>query len=147
GVLRMGGNAGRRESENEEFFHALAMLPAVRGSVLTRTPSASCSALAIAATVGPMVHSPAPREGCWFFRIWTSTGGASLNLRIGYSSQPTVPGFHSSFSAQLVACTQPPSIWLATPSGLTGRPTSTAATRRVTFSSAPLASTSATTAQ
>src|SRR5258706_600054 len=53
---------------------ARAMLLAVRGSSRTRTPSALCSALAIAATVGPMVHSPAPKDGFWFLIKCTSTG-------------------------------------------------------------------------
>ena len=52
----------------------------------------------------------------------------------------------ASFSVQLVAWMAPPSIWLATPSGLMTSPTSTATTRRRTRMSAS-PSTSATTAQ
>ena len=48
---------------------------AVSGRSRTRTPSASLSALAIAAAVGPIVHSPAPTDGCSFFSSRTSTAG------------------------------------------------------------------------
>src|SRR3954452_138429 len=106
----------------------------------------------MAAAVGPIDASPAPREGSsGRSSRTTSTGGTSLKVRIGYSSQVelvTVLASNRTCSlvVQLSACSAPPSIWLTTPSGFTTRPTSTATVSRRTTTDAS-ASTSATTAQ
>jgi hypothetical protein len=120
--------------------------------VWTRTPSASQTALAIAATVGPCAVSPTPSDGFpTLGSSSTSTAGTSEKRRIGYVSQlslvtPYLSKRTRSLSAQLVACTAPPSIWFAAPSGLITSPASTAIVSRRTRISLT-ASTSATTAQ
>src|SRR3954463_5457073 len=105
----------------------------------------------MAAAGGPIDASPAPREGsAGRSSSTTSTGGTSLNVRIGYSSHVRLVTVRASkrtcsFLVQLSACRAPPSIWLTTPSGFSTRPPSTAIVSRRTRTDAS-ASTSATTA-
>src|SRR4029077_9365225 len=148
---------GRAAAENLQTRHDESSIAAIRRSRVigrwrTRNPSASNTALAIAAVTGPCAASPAP-TGSMSGRDITSTctSGTSLKRRIGYSLHELLVMRERSkrtrsFSTQLVAWIAPPSIWLITPSGLMASPTSTAIVRRLTaMSSAP--STSAITAQ
>src|SRR5882762_2301752 len=148
---------GGAAAENVQHGHELNSIAAIRlsrviGRLRTRTPSASNTALAIAAVTGPCAASPAPTgslSGRWMTS--TCTSGTSPKRRIGYEVQLLLvmrcrSKRTRSFNTQLVAWIAPPSIWLITPSGLMASPTSTAMVSRLTLiSSAP--SISATTAQ
>ena len=123
----------------------------VKGSARGRTPSAWWMPPAMAAMVGAMLASPAPRKG-WSGRAMMSTAtfGTSEKRRIGKPSQLSLVTRRrskrtSSSSATEVPWMAPPSNWLATPSGFTTSPTSPAiqSRRQKTRSRA---STSATTA-
>src|SRR5689334_5994464 len=106
---------------NVQVCHESSSMPAIRrsrviGRSRTRKPSASNTALAIAAVTGPCAASPAP-TGSMSGRDITSTftSGTSLKRRIGYSVQEllvmrVVSNRRRSFVTQLVAWIAPPSI-------------------------------------
>src|SRR5712691_7141541 len=112
---------GRAAAENVQHGHEFNSIAAIRlsrviGRLRTRTPSASNTALAIAAVTGPWAASPAPTgslSGRWM--ISTCTSGTSLKRRIGYDVHVLlVMRWRSkrtrSFNTQLVAWIAPPSI-------------------------------------
>src|SRR6185436_4512343 len=82
---------GGASAEDVETTHRASSIAAIRlsrviGRFLTRTPSASNTALAIAAVTGPCAASPAPTGS--ISDLWissTSISGTSLKRRIGYS--------------------------------------------------------------
>src|SRR6202011_1710039 len=117
GDQAMGGAA----AEDLQCGHELNSIAAIRlsrviGRWRTRTPSASNTALAIAAVTGPCAASPAP-TGSMSGRDITSTctSGTSLKRRIGYSVHELLVMREwskrtRSLSTQLVAWIAPPSI-------------------------------------
>src|SRR5207237_8397532 len=80
-------------AQDVQAAHELNSMAAIRlsrvmGRFRTRTPSASNTALAMAAVTGPCAASPAPTGSIstrWISS--TSTSGTSLKRRIGYSLQ------------------------------------------------------------
>src|ERR1700724_2085905 len=105
---------GRAAAENLQARHDASSIAAISrsrviGRLRTRNPSASNTALAIAAVTGPCAASPAP-TGSMSGRDITSTctSGTSLKRRIGYSVHELLVMREwskrtRSFSTQLVA--------------------------------------------
>src|SRR5579863_117340 len=111
----------RATAENVQTGHEAVSIAAIRrlrviGRSRTRTPSASNTALAIAAVTGPCAASPAPTGSISGREITsTSTSGTSLKRRIGYSVHELLvmrvaSKRTRSLNTQLVAWIAPPSI-------------------------------------